>query len=247
MSLKDVNIKIKYDSDEDDLLNDFYIPVLSEANEYYRLSGFFNSSSLAVSACGLENFIKNNGKMKLITSVIFSEKDLKRINEAENNPLKVIEENFIHDLNKISDEFVKDHLAALGWMIANDYLEIKVAYPKDLQSLFHPKVGILKDSNQNIVSFSGSDNETRNGWLSDIEEFKAFASWKPGHSEIIDSDIHSFFKYWNNDAKKVSVIEIPKAIKKDLIKLAPDNVDDLNFHKLPNYGDGDSISKDERN
>ena len=48
MSLKDISIKIKYDSDEDDLLNDFYIPVLSEANEYYRLSGFFNSSSLSV-------------------------------------------------------------------------------------------------------------------------------------------------------------------------------------------------------
>ena len=64
MSLKDVNIKIKYDSDEDDLLNDFYIPVLSEANEYYRLSGFFNSTSLAVSACGLENFIKNKVKVK---------------------------------------------------------------------------------------------------------------------------------------------------------------------------------------
>ena len=75
MSLKEVNIKIKYDSDEDDLLNDFYIPILSQANEYYRLSGFFNSSSLAVSACGLENFIKNNGKMKLVTSVIFSEND----------------------------------------------------------------------------------------------------------------------------------------------------------------------------
>ncbi|WP_298518106.1 DEAD/DEAH box helicase family protein [uncultured Methanobrevibacter sp.] len=245
MSLKDVNIKIKYDSDEDDLLNDFYIPVLSQANEYYRLSGFFNSSSLAVSACGLENFIKHNGKMKLITSVIFSENDLNRINEAEENPLKVIEENFIKDLDNISDEFVKDHLAALGWMIAHDYLEIKVAYPKDLNSLFHPKVGILKDSNQNIVSFSGSDNETRSGWLSNIEEFKVFASWKSGHPEIIDSDINSFFKYWDNDANKVNVIEIPKAIKKDLIKLAPDNSDNLNFHQLPNYGGG-SISKDER-
>ena len=72
MSLIDVNIKIKYDSDEDDLLDDFYIPVLSESKEYYRLSGFFNSSSLAVSAFGLENFIKNGGKMKLISSVIFS-------------------------------------------------------------------------------------------------------------------------------------------------------------------------------
>lgn len=246
MSLIDVNIKIKYDSDEDDLLDDFYIPVLSESKEYYRLSGFFNSSSLAVSACGLENFIKNGGKMKLISSVIFSEEDLTRINEAEENPLKIIEENFINDYNNISDEFVKDHLAALGWMIANGYLEIKVAYPKDLNSLFHPKVGVLKDAEGNIVSFSGSDNETRSGWLNNIEEFKVFASWKSGHSEIINSDIDSFLKYWNNDANKVNVIEIPKAIKRDLIKLAPKNLDNLNFHKLPNYVGGGSILKDER-
>lgn len=246
MSLKDVKVKIKYDSDEDDLLNDFYMPTLSQANEYYRLSGFFNSSSLAVAALGLENFIKNNGKMKLITSVIFSEKDLKRIHEAEEDPVKIIEENFIEDYNNISDSFVKDHLAALGWMIVNDYLEIKVAYPKDLNSLFHPKVGILKDIDNNVVSFSGSDNETRSGWLSNIEEFKVFASWKSGHQEIIDSDIKSFYKYWQNDANKVSVIEIPKAIKRDLIKLAPENSDNLNFHQLPNYVGGDNISKDER-
>ena len=246
MSLKDVNIKIKYDSDEDDLLNDFYIPVLSEANEYYRLSGFFNSSSLSVAALGLENFIKNKGKMKLITSVIFSEKDLDRINEAEEDPLKIIEENFIDDYNNISDKFIKDHLAALGWMIVNNYLEIKVAYPKNLNSLFHPKVGILRDINENTVTFSGSDNETRSGWLNNIEEFKVFASWKSGHPEIIESDVNSFYKYWDNDANKVNVIEIPKAIKRDLIKLAPKNVDDLNFHQLPNYVGGGFIQNEER-
>ena len=247
MSLKDISIKIKYDSDEDDLLNDFYIPVLSEANEYYRLSGFFNSTSLAVSACGLENFIKNEGKMKLITSVIFSEDDLNRINEAEEDPSKIIEENFIRDLNNISEKFVKDHLAALGWMIVNNYLEIKVAYPKNLSSLFHPKVGILKDSNNNILSFSGSDNETRSGWLNNIEEFKVFTSWKPGHSEIIESDKESFLKYWNDYANKVKVIDIPKAIKRDIIKLAPKDSDNLNFHQLPIFNGGEIISnKDER-
>ena len=214
MSLKDVNIKIKYDSDEDDLLNDFYIPVLSEANEYYRLSGFFNSSSLSVAALGLENFIKNKGKMKLITSVIFSEKDLDRINEAEEDPLKIIEENFIDDYNNISDKFIKDHLAALGWMIVNNYLEIKVAYPKNLNSLFHPKVGILRDINENTVTFSGSDNETRSGWLNNIEEFKVFASWKSGHPEIIESDVNSFYKYWDNDANKVSISKLYSKILK---------------------------------
>lgn len=231
MSLKDVNIKIKYDSDEDDILKDFYIPTLSESNEYYRLSGFFNSSSLSVSARGLEHFIKNNGKMKLVTSVIFSEKDIKRINKAHTNPLKIIEENFIKDLDEISDEFVKNHLSALGWMIVNGNLEIKVAYPKDNKLLFHPKVGILKDSDNNILSFSGSDNETKSGWKDNIEEFKVFASWKSGHQEIIQSDIDSFYKYWNNNANKVKVIDIPKAINDELIKMAPKDIDELKFNE----------------
>lgn len=239
MSLNDLDIKIKYDSDEDDLLNDFYIPALSESIRYYRLSGFFNSSSLAVAAAGLENFIKNDGKMKLVTSVIFSKEDLIKINEAQSNPLKIIEENFIKDYENISDNFIKDHLAALGWMIAHDKLEIKVAYPKDLINIFHPKVGILVDSNDNYLSFSGSDNETRSGWLGNIEEFKVFTSWKSGHQEIIDTDISSFAKYWHDNANKVNVVDIPKAIKRNLIKLAPKNVDNLKFHNLPTFsGDG---------
>lgn len=230
MSLKEVNIKIKYDSDEDDILNDFYVPTLSQSKEYYRLSGFFNSSSLSVSARGLEQFIKNNGKMKLVTSVIFSKEDIQKINEAQTDPKKIIEENFIKELDDISDEFVKDNLAALGWMIVNGNLEIKVAYPKDNISLFHPKVGILKDSEENTLTFSGSDNETKSGWQENIEEFKVFASWKSGHPEIIQSDIDSFYKYWNDNAKKVKVITIPKAVNDELIKLAPDNIDKLNFH-----------------
>lgn len=245
MSLNDLDIKIKYDSDEDDLLNDFYIPALSESTKYYRLSGFFNSSSLAVAAEGLENFIKNNGKMKLVTSVIFSKEDLIKINEAQSNPLKVIEENFIKDYENISNNFIKDHLAALGWMIANDKLEIKVAYPKDLINIFHPKVGILVDSDDNYLSFSGSDNETRSGWLGNIEEFKVFASWKFGHKEIIDTDISSFAKYWQDNANKVNVIDIPKAIKKNLIKLAPKDVDNLKFHQLSDFTGG-SIIQEER-
>ena len=57
--LKDVNIKFKYDSDQDDLVNDFYIPVLSHSEEYLRMSGFFSSSSLAISAQGIADLIRN--------------------------------------------------------------------------------------------------------------------------------------------------------------------------------------------
>ena len=61
MSFRDLDLKDWYDSDSDDLLNDFYVPVLSEASEYYRAVGFFDSKSLSFAARGIKNFILNNG------------------------------------------------------------------------------------------------------------------------------------------------------------------------------------------
>jgi len=66
MSLKDIYLKKSYDSDSDDIVNDFYIPALSNSIKYLRLAGFFSSTSLAIAARGVSNFIKNDGSMDLI-------------------------------------------------------------------------------------------------------------------------------------------------------------------------------------
>ena len=50
MGFKKLNLKSSYDSDEDDILNEFYIPVLSNAVVYKRLAGFFTSTALALAA-----------------------------------------------------------------------------------------------------------------------------------------------------------------------------------------------------
>lgn len=177
----------------------------------------------------MEDFIKNNGKMNLVTSIILSDEDYNKIKETEENPEKIIEKQFIKDLNNIKESFIKDHLSALAWMLVQGNLEIKVAYPTTFNGLFHPKVGILKDSENNIITFSGSDNETEKGWTENIEEFKVFQSWKNGHEQFIIEDITSFEKYWKDWATKTKVIDMPKAIKEELIQLAPDDIEDLNL------------------
>lgn len=58
MSFKDLKIEDNYDTESDDLLNDFYILVLSETIEYYRAVGFFSSPSLSCVAPGLKKFIQ---------------------------------------------------------------------------------------------------------------------------------------------------------------------------------------------
>ena len=225
--LKDVNIKFKYDSDQDDLVNDFYIPVLSHSEEYLRMSGFFSSSSLAISAQGIADLIRNNGKMKLLCSSILPEDDIEIIEEFHKHPEKFIETSFFNDIDNLEDIFIKNHVEALGWMLANDLLEIKIAIPIDKKGIFHSKIGILRDEEANLISFSGSDNETASGWVNNIEEFKVFRSWDESEKKFVESDYDDFYKYWNGNTLKTDIIDLPIAIKKKLIQLAPPSKDDL--------------------
>ena len=229
--LNELNIKFKYDSDEDDLINDFYIPVLSNSCEYYRMSGFFSSTSLAISAQGISNFIVNGGKMKLICSAVLSKEDKRIIEESNVNPEKFIEKYALDDFNSLEDGFIKDHVEALGWMLANDFLEIKIAIPKNNHGLFHSKIGILKDGHGNLISFSGSENETASGWLHNIEEFKVFCSWDNSEKKFVDKDLEDFNKYWEGNTIKTDIIDIPLAIKNELIKLAPSSKNELKIFK----------------
>ena len=229
MGFRDLDIKIKYDSDNSDILNEFYIPVLSRSVEYYRLSGFFSSTSLAVSAQGLEEFIKNNGKMKLVCSTILSKEDVEKIQEVYDSPAELIAEKFLIDYDNISNIFVKDNLAALGFMIANGNLEIKIAILEESKGIFHSKTGIMIDEEDNMLSFSGSDNETAHGWKYNIEEFKVFKSWIDGQDEYFIEDLHNFNQYWDNLTFKSQVIDIPRAIRNKLIKLAPSDIEEVHI------------------
>lgn len=229
--LNDLNIKFKYDSDKDDLINEFYMPVLSNSSEYYRMSGFFSSTSLAISAQGISNFIINDGKMKLICSAVLSKEDKRIIEESNENPTKFIEKYALNDFRSMNEGFVKEHVEALGWMLANDLLEIKIAIPKNNQGIFHSKIGVLKDDEDNIISFSGSDNETASGWLHNIEEFKVFCSWDESEKKFVYSDLDDFNRYWRGDTVKTDVVDIPLAIKNELIKLAPKSKNDLTIFK----------------
>lgn len=219
--LKNANIKFKYDSDKDNLVEEFYIPVLSNSVEYYRMSGYFSSSSLAIAARGIAKFILNGGKMKLLCNAQLTKEDYEIIEETNQNPVDFIQQRFLDDLHSIESEFIKDHVEALGWMLANGFLEIKIAIPKDKKGIFHSKVGILKDNENNLISFSGSDNETAAGWLYNIEEFKVFKSWDDGEEKYVYSDLETFFDYWNGITARTNVIELPSAIKKELIDYAP--------------------------
>ena len=231
MEYTDFNIHEAYETGEDDLVMDFFVPMLANAKRYDRIAGFFSSTSLALSARGIAGLIANNGTMRIVASPRLSKEDVTMINGSVKDPETLIVECLLKgiDGSDVADQFCRDHVAALGWMLANRRLEMQIAIVTDPtgkltaeQYLVHQKVGIFYDKDMNAVSFSGSNNETASGWLGNIEEFKTFKSWEPGQQVYLESDKRKFDAFWNHTRRGVRVKPLPEAVAEKLIEIGKD-------------------------
>lgn len=229
MSLYDVELNHSYETGNGDPINEFYIPVLLKAKKYDRIAGYFSSSSLAIAARGIGGLIVNGGKMRIIASPHLSNNDVSIIRESIDSPQAFMEDKFIKDIDEIEDDFQRNHIEALGWMLANGFLEIKLAFVMNKDSdrvnemaLFHQKVGIIEDKKGLQLSFSGSINETASGWLNNIEEFKVFKGWEMGQKQYLENDSLKFEDFWSGRRANVRVVDLPIAFKDKLISVGQD-------------------------
>lgn len=229
MSFKNLNLECSYTSECNDLVNEFYNPVLSKAKNYDRICGYFNSASLAIAAKGIKNFILNNGKMRLLCGVHLNEDDFNSMtHSSEIN--EAISDYFLKDIHSMENEIQKNHVKLLAWMLENDFLEIKLGITKfngnRVGGILHSKNGIIYDDDNNSILFCGSNNETAAGWVNNIENFKVFFSWDSS-SKYMAKDVDEFNRFWNNKSDSLEVLDLPEATKRGLIEFAPKSMDEL--------------------
>ena len=205
------------------LLNDFYVPVLSNAVRYDRISCYFTSCSLAAAARGISKFIENNGKMRLICGWQLDPKDADSIKKAYEYK-DLVDENFLKEYKTLEEGLRKDHIRLLGWMISNEFLEIKIGFnmknpTRPIDDLVHTKTGLLYDKDGEIIFFNGSANETCPGWDSNLESISVIPSWE--YMKGITPHIKDFDESWNNNYPDLLVLDIPEYTKLELINDAP--------------------------
>lgn len=233
MSYKDIDIKLCYETSgkKSELVDSFYVPMLSQTVKYLRIAGFFSSTSLAIASQGIAGLINNGGVMKLLISPEISNEDYAVFKQFSGNELN--ENSVVFKDFSIEDFSYNEHLQALAWMLANDRLEIKIVVTNNSNnSIFHQKVGIGFDSDGNMISFSGSINETAQAWLNNIEEFKTFKSWEPGQLEYLLSDLKKFNAYWKGEKPDVATVyDLPKSLKEKIISVKPRDIYDLAIMK----------------
>ena len=136
--------------------------------------------------------LHHQGQIRLIMGCQFSQQDLSAIQQGFKLRDALLSR-LDTELQPPENFAQLKHFEILSWLVANNYLDIKIAIPLkengipesseqqlDPQHIFHEKVGIFSDINGDNLAFSGSNNESISGWAKNVESFHVYCSWEGG-------------------------------------------------------------------
>lgn len=210
MSLRDIPLKTEYRSLLDNVISEFYTPVLTQSVMYKRAVGFFSSSALIDLSAGIIGLIRNGGKIQMIASPRLSQEDIAAINDGLRRRDEVIEQALSRELFDPNGAFEEARLNLLSNLIASGRLEIKIAFlEKDnIVGMFHEKVGLMYDAEDNIVAFAGSMNESSNAFSVNYESIDVYTSWTQDEERVLNKQA-AFNAMWNDYEPSIHVISFP--------------------------------------
>ena len=227
--LRDHTWQESFTSSQGNLLEGFYRPALQESIRYWRITGYFSSRSLLQVLDGVEQLVlaspdgRGHGQMRLITGFFMSRADLQALGSSQ-TPEQLLEQQLCHHFPfrgvQPGDGSVADLGAELlAWLVNQGHLEIRVGLPvhegqiSTDGAIFHAKEGVIEDSTGDRLAFTGSINETPNGWTTNYETFDVFCSWK--------GEERHFLRLWQNEDPGVRTFSLPEAFRQQLAIYAP--------------------------
>lgn len=155
------------------------------------------------------------------------------------NRRQAVEESLLREFKEVTDEFEFERLNFLCHLIEENILDIKVAdkisdFNDNDMVMFHEKIGLFIDENENNVAFSGSLNESDNAFSKNFESIQVFKSWEePKRLAIIEGN---FERLWEDKTNTLEVYDFPEAVRNALFKYRK-----ANYHR-----DIDEYEKRER-
>jgi len=220
-SFTDLELPRVIDTSSDNVMKDFYIPLLSRAVEYRRGVGYFTTNWVRSAARGVAELAENSGTARWILSPILEEKDwdaLKKGDRAKTDD--VLREALDDTVTDLRYDLEYETRNTIAWMIADGLLEIKLAVPtKKLSGDFHDKFGIFYDENGNRVAFHGSQNDSEQA-LRNYEAYTIDCGWiSDRETEGVNKQEARFERLWENRDENVNIYTIPEGIEKGIAEL----------------------------
>lgn len=175
-------------SKSDDIISDFYVPCLENSSTYYRGVGYFRSSIFELVDESLVKFCIAGGKIKILTSTDLTREDFEASIEG------YTKKQFFDGMLGLLKTDSKTSVELLIAMISTGCLQIYIA-KLPFGGIYHDKVGFFEDRDGNVVSFSGSGNETKAAVLGEkgnLESYNIIWNWHesyPVHGQVWESEL----------------------------------------------------------
>ena len=218
MALRDLSLKQEYRSDRDDVVSEFFIPCLTNSIQYDRTIEFISVKSLSTLTFGLENIQDHHAKIRLVTGHRFSTSDLNSIVKLFDQRNTSRFNGRINLDNKIGSMIRDSKIAQLKKIIEDFKVEVKVAIPNSeyVDGVFEERMGIFRDTNDDIVAFSGTSNVTFDAENRNFESVDVFTSWDD--KSRVDAKVKNFENLWTDKTNYVQIYDLVYADKNNLLK-----------------------------
>jgi superfamily II DNA or RNA helicase len=226
---RDLDLKIHYEGPGEQILQEFVLPALQLSVSYDRLTSYFSVNSLLAISQGIEAIWKREGRMRLILGLHDVPWELAQASVARDDwatqVIKLVGDRLLDQVSSLRDEFSRDRIATLAWMMESGLLEVRVAAPSGpevvdtARSVFHSKRFIFKDQSGALVSAVGSPNETVMGMGGNYEEVTVNMSWRDTEG-YVRTHLQSFERLWKDERDDLTVRPLDPEFAKELLRRA---------------------------
>ena len=223
MSYGELELLRSYKTNKNNIVREFYLPVLGQSVLYKRAVGFFSSTALVELSKGIAGLIHNGGKIRFIVSPLLSEEDIAAISHGYSER-DIVQAALMREFREPQNRSEEERLNWLAYLISSGHMEIKVAFtpPQKTTGMYHEKIGILYDVDGNKIAFTGSMNETINAFHNNYESIVVFNSFiSEDRQRVLDLE-YDFDSLWAGREANIEVIDFPNVVKEKLISYKKD-------------------------
>lgn len=233
VGLQSINFATSYRTGESDPAEEFYRPCLENSIKYNRAVGYFRSSVYLIIGQAIINFAKKGGKIRLICSPSLEKQDAETISDSHASRLNSINATLISEIDSLlAEPNTSYRTQVLATLINVGCLDIRVALRPEAYGLYHEKLGIFTDNDDNKVSFLGSANETWNGWhfRGNHEAIEVFNNWSgtSDNSRVNNHEIY-FERLWQGLIPDIEIVNFPEAAKNILLNSSLSSLEQIDM------------------
>jgi superfamily II DNA or RNA helicase len=218
-----------YRSGRDDLARDFFAPSMSAASRYRRAAGYFSSTALLGWIDGLPRVALQKLSIQLISSPIISEADRQTLVSLEDHEQLAAHRAILVD--RILEEIVTLAISpgdvaararVFAWLVANDRLELKFAFPAHVSEpgIFHEKFGVFDLESGGRIAFTGSANETSGGHSRNYESIDVYCDWIAADRDRVQTKVEQFDETWAGEATGLAIVSPSRSVLQQLREVA---------------------------